>query len=96
MDVTQYVRPGANTVRFIQLADLSEFMFVLHAAGVSSSSSDMVSRELGTVPTPYKKALELKLDSYLARVSAELRSASNSSSKPGIFDLSTGTKVVIS
>jgi hypothetical protein len=38
LDVTQHLRPGTNTVRFIQLADLSDYVFVLHAVEARSKS----------------------------------------------------------
>ncbi|KAH9831646.1 uncharacterized protein C8Q71DRAFT_687822, partial [Rhodofomes roseus] len=31
VDITPHIRPGANTVRLIQLRDLSEWVFVVHA-----------------------------------------------------------------
>lgn len=59
LDVTVAIRPGYNTVRVIQLIDLSEFMFVLHAA------PDEVINDSGTP----KRAMEREWTSYIARMS---------------------------
>ena len=64
LDITKHVRPGTNTVRFIQLADLSEFVFVLHAAKASISKDPSTPEE------------NISLERYLARLSRDLGSTS--------------------
>ena len=64
LDITKHVRPGTNTVRFIQLADLSEFVFILHAAKASISKDPSTSEE------------NISLERCLARLSRDLGSTS--------------------
>ncbi|KAJ7188217.1 hypothetical protein C8R46DRAFT_1205400 [Mycena filopes] len=40
LDVTQYVHPGLNVVRFVQLASLSKYTFVLHVSRRDNSHLD--------------------------------------------------------
>jgi hypothetical protein len=40
VDVTSCVRPGRNVVRFMQLGDLSQCMFVLHASEAARDSPE--------------------------------------------------------
>jgi hypothetical protein len=98
LDITAHLRPGTNTVRFIQLADLSEFVFVLRAAEVSSTSSDIpmleLDRDSTSAETP--KNLDVKLDSYLSRMNANLRKADTETSQKSMVNISQGTGVAIS
>ncbi|KAH8101029.1 hypothetical protein BXZ70DRAFT_147051 [Cristinia sonorae] len=60
LDVSPYIKPGKNTARFIQLADLSEFVFVLHA----TKPSDEVVAQLAERAEQTRKIKEYARKAY--------------------------------
>lgn len=95
--MTAHVRSGTNTVRFIQLADLSEYVYVLHALPSAMPEQLESTKHNDITQIPEKTAgnqKSLRWQSYLATS----RRGVNSKSEPGIHSdtFNIGASVTVS
>lgn len=84
LDVTAYIRPGTNHLRFIHLGDLSAYTFLIHSAPATLSKikpPPNLDAILPISPAPItsdQKRIDSEWDEYL-NLSAQLK-------KPSLFN----------